>query len=82
MLARAYGSDRDEISQVIEALLRTKELVVEAAETVWKALRVYSGSSADFSDCLIERTCHEAQCQYTMTFDAKAAKVAGMRLVS
>ncbi|AKM04280.1 MULTISPECIES: PIN domain-containing protein [Burkholderia] len=82
VLARAYGSDRDEIAQVIEALLRTKELVVEAAETVWKALRVYSGSSADFSDCLIERTCHEAQCQYTMTFDAKAAKVAGMRLVS
>ncbi|CAM2169880.1 hypothetical protein C7S14_2729 [Burkholderia cepacia] len=31
---------------------------------------------------LIERTCHDAQCQYTMTFDAKAAKVAGMRLVS
>ncbi|MCW0008428.1 type II toxin-antitoxin system VapC family toxin, partial [Burkholderia pseudomallei] len=47
VLARAYDAERDEITQVIEALLRTKELVIESAETVWKALRLYSGSSAD-----------------------------------
>ncbi|MGZ2748071.1 PIN domain-containing protein [Burkholderia stagnalis] len=81
VLARAYDAERDEIAQVVEALLRTKELVIESAETVWKALRLYAGSSADFSDCLIERTCHEMQCECTMTFDTKAAKVAGMRLV-
>jgi predicted nucleic-acid-binding protein len=81
VLGRAYGAERAEIAQVIETLLRTKELVVESAETVWKALRLYAGSSADFADCLIERTCHEAQCEYTATFDTKAAKTAGMRLI-
>lgn len=81
VLGRAYGTDRNEIAQVIETLLRTKELVVEAAETVWKALRLYAGSPADFTACLIERTCHEAQCEYTATFDAKAARVTGMRLL-
>lgn len=81
VLGRAYGVERVEIAQVIETLLRTKEVVVEAAETVWKALRLYAGSSADFADCLMERACHEAQCEYTATFDIKAAKAAGMRLI-
>ncbi|AOJ09675.1 PIN domain-containing protein [Burkholderia mayonis] len=81
VLGRAYGVERAEIAQVIETLLRTKEVAVEAAETVWKALRLYAGSSADFADCLIERACHEAQCEYTVTFDVKAAKAAGMHLI-
>jgi predicted nucleic-acid-binding protein len=81
VLGRAYGVGRVEIAQVIETLLRTKEVVVEAAETVWKALRLYAGSSADFADCLMERACHEAQCEYTATFDIKAAKTTGMRLI-
>lgn len=81
VLGRAYGLERAEIAQVVETLLRTKELVVESTETVWKALRLYMGASADFADCLIERACHEAQCEYTATFDTKAAKTAGMRIV-
>lgn len=81
VLGRAYDAGRDEIAHVIETVLRTRELVVEAAETVWKALRLYAASSADFADCLIERACHEAQCEYTVTFDTKAAKTAGMRLI-
>jgi len=81
VLARAYDTGREDIAQVIETLLRTKELVVEASETVWKALRLYAGTSADFADCLIERACHDAQCEYTATFDVKAAKTAGLRLI-
>ncbi|WP_316151286.1 type II toxin-antitoxin system VapC family toxin [Cupriavidus sp. BIC8F] len=81
VLGRAYGTDRDQIAQVIETLLRTKELVIEAAATVWRALRLYAASSADFADCLIERACHEAQCEYTATFDTKAVKITGMRLI-
>jgi predicted nucleic-acid-binding protein len=81
VLARAYGLERAEIAQVIETALRTKELLIEAAETVWKALRLFTASSADFADCLIERTCHKAGCDYTATFDKTAAKTAGMRLI-
>jgi predicted nucleic-acid-binding protein len=81
VLSRAYRIERAEIARVIETLLRTKEITVESAETVWKALRLYTDSSADFADCLIERTCHDAQCEYTATFDIKAAKATGMRLV-
>ncbi|WP_321818078.1 MULTISPECIES: type II toxin-antitoxin system VapC family toxin [unclassified Paraburkholderia] len=81
VLARAYELGRDEIVHVIETVLRARELIVEAAETVWKAVRLYAGSSADFADCLIERRCHDAQCEYTVTFDSKAAKTANMKLI-
>jgi predicted nucleic-acid-binding protein len=40
VLSSLYAADRDQIAKVVEGLLRTKELSVEAAETVWKALRV------------------------------------------
>jgi predicted nucleic-acid-binding protein len=81
VLARAYRLERAEIAQVIETALRTKELLIEAAETVWKALRLFTTSSADFADCLIERACHKAGCDYTATFDKTASRTAGMRLI-
>jgi predicted nucleic-acid-binding protein len=81
VLSKCYDAQREDIVRVIETLLRTKELAVEASETVWKALRAFASSSADFADCLIERACHAAQCEYTATFDTKAAMSAGLRLI-
>ena len=81
VLGLAYDAPRSSIVEVVETLLRTKEIHVEAAETVWKAVRLYAASTADFADCLIERTGHEALCEYTATFDVKAAKATGMRLI-
>lgn len=39
-------------------------------------------SNPHFADCLIERSAHRANCAHMMTFDEKAAKTAGMRLLS
>lgn len=79
VLQSCYQATKSEIVDVLETLLRTKELVVERAEVVWQALRRFSDSKADFADCLIERCAHAAECEYTVTFDSKAAKTAGMR---
>jgi predicted nucleic-acid-binding protein len=80
VLQSCYLAKRPEVAQVLEQLLRSKELVVERAELVWQALRRFSASRADFADCLIERCAHSADCQYTATFD-KSAAAAGMRLI-
>jgi predicted nucleic-acid-binding protein len=56
-------------------------LVVEGAETIWKALRLFVRSTADFADCLVERSAAAAGCVRTMTFDRGAAKICGMALV-
>ena len=59
-----------------------KELVVERAEIVWKALRIFQTANVDFADCLIERSAAAAGCEKTMTFDRGAAKIAGMTLLA
>jgi predicted nucleic-acid-binding protein len=81
VLAISYRYQKKEIEQVMENLLRSKELVLERAEIVSQALRMFRGGGADFADYLIERCAHAAECQYTLTFDEKAATVAGMRLL-
>ena len=55
VLGSAYNLDRQQVADAFVALLRTKEIVVECTETVWKATRTFQTSSADFADCLIER---------------------------
>ncbi|WP_429343504.1 PIN domain-containing protein [Paraburkholderia sp. GAS42] len=82
VLGRSYGVERDQMKDIIESMLGTKELVIEGADTVRKALRVFAASDkADFADCLIERSGHVAQCEYTATFDVTASKVVGMMLI-
>lgn len=81
VLSGRYNADRDRLRQIVETLLRTKELQLEKADTVWRALRLFASSKADFADCLIERSSFDAKCEYTITFDTTAAKTAGMRLL-
>ena len=81
VLSAAYNMKRAQIDQVLDTLLRTKELIVDRAEQVLKAQRAFNSSSADFADCLIERIAASAGCAKTMTFDVGAAKAAGMTLI-
>jgi predicted nucleic-acid-binding protein len=81
VLEDSYRFKKNEIEQVLETLLRSKELVIDRAEIVWQALRRFSASRADFVDCLIERCGHAAECQYTVTFDQNAVSAAGMKLL-
>ena len=81
VLSGAFGLQRAQIAEAVEALLRSKEMVVERAETVWQALRLFRAGSADFADGLIERSAAAAGCERTMTFDRAAVKGCGMLLV-
>ena len=81
VLEECYRTAKNEAVAVLERILRTKQLVVEDAETVWKAVRLFATSKADFADCLIERFAAAHECKYTATFDKAAAK-AGMRLIA
>ncbi|HZT02222.1 MAG TPA: type II toxin-antitoxin system VapC family toxin [Steroidobacteraceae bacterium] len=81
VLTSCYDLTREQVAQVLDALLRAKEIVLERAEQVSQALRTFSAGGADFADCLIERTAATAGCEQTMTFDTGAAKFAGMALI-
>ncbi len=75
-----YDASRDDISKIVAQLLRSKQILVEEAESVWQAVRMFTASKADFTDCLIERLCHARGCDGIVTFDKAAAK-AGMALL-
>jgi predicted nucleic-acid-binding protein len=82
VLKISYHFTNKEIALALEGLLRSKELVIERAEIVSHALHKFRYGHAGFTDCLIERCGHAADCEHTVTFDKKAASGAGMRLIS
>ena len=84
VLSSCYGLSGEQVAQALEALLRTKQLVVERADQLARALRIFATGKADLADCLIERTCASEGCTRTMTFYAhsvrsSAARVGGVR---
>lgn len=81
VLTSCYELTGEQVGQALEAVLRTKSFLVERADQVMRALRVFAGGRADFADCLIERSASGAGCTQTMTFDVGASKHAGMTLI-
>jgi predicted nucleic-acid-binding protein len=82
VLSGSYGLARAQLAAVLEALLRAKELVIDRAALVSQAADRHARAGADFADALVERIAASEGCSTTLTFDAGAAKSAGMTLVS
>lgn len=82
VLSFSYDLSRAQVAAALDAIVRTKQFKIEAADQVVRALRVFKAGKADFADCLIERSAAQAGCLRTMTFDVGAAKHAGMTLVT
>jgi len=76
-----YGQDRSAIARVIEQLLQVGQLEVMKPSIVWKALKDYEKSNADFPDHLVARVNESVGCKATVTFDRKASKQPGFELL-
>ena len=81
VLTSCYDLSGHQVKQALEVLLRTKQIIVDRADQVLRALRVFDDGKADFADCLIERIAVSAGCEQTMTFDVGAVKHAGMTFI-
>ena len=73
VLASNYRLGRPALAEGIVGLLTAPQLTVEQSDVVWRALRAYLGSKADFSDALIVELGRDAGCAKTVTFDRQAA---------
>lgn len=82
VLSSSYRLTREQQVEALDLLLRSREIVVDRADLVLQAQRRFARGGADFGDCLIERIAQAQGCRTTMTFDAAAAKAAGMTLVA
>lgn len=67
---------------VKKGLLGSRQIHVQSTEVVWKALRAWQGSAADFSDALIGELAIAEGADKTVTFDKAAAKLATFELLS
>ncbi|MEO5694063.1 MAG: hypothetical protein ABIQ72_13140, partial [Usitatibacter sp.] len=81
-LKECYGADRARIRAVVEGLLGTKQIKVESAELVWKALRAWQDSTADFSDAVIGQVAVAEGAKKIVTFDKAAAKLPSFELLA
>ena len=81
VLDTSYELTRAQVAQALDGLIRAKQLKIESADQVARALRVFKEGKSDFADCLIERSANSAGCEKTITFDVSASKHAGMTLI-
>ena len=81
VLESSFELDREQVALAVSGLLEARELIVDRAPCVAQAVRAYRRGKADFADTLIERISKDAGCEATLTFDARAARDAGMRLI-
>jgi predicted nucleic-acid-binding protein len=81
-LRKIYGYERLQIAAAIRGLLDVSELEVESADEMHSAVADFEKSTAGFADCLLARTNASAGCEHTITFDRKAAKLPGFKLLA
>lgn len=81
VLSRGYKYTRDEVATVIGQLLKTAEFELEDNACVRRTLRVYEEQGGDFPDALIAGRNAAAGAAPTHTFDQRAAKQQGFKLL-
>jgi predicted nucleic-acid-binding protein len=68
-----YRASRTAIADIVEGLPTAPQLMMERTDVLWRALKAYRDSKADFSDAVIVELGAEAGCSKTVTFDLQAA---------
>ena len=81
VLERAYGYSRSEIAGALDGLLSATELVIEAADDVGPALELYRNDGFGFADLMIVAAARRVGAAELVTFDRKAARLPGVRLL-
>jgi predicted nucleic-acid-binding protein len=80
VLTSIYKFTKNEFIEALDALIDTKNIFFFDNGAIKKALTLYVNSSAGFTDCLIDQI-NLNQGIETITFDKKASKLKGMKLL-
>lgn len=81
VLSRAYHYSREQVAEVLNAILTCQEFQVESADLAILAWQDYLQGNADFSDYLIGRTHQRLGASHTVTFDRKASTATTFKLL-
>ncbi len=81
VLERAYGYGRAQIAGALDGLLSSTEVRIEAGDDVGSALDLYRNDGFGFADLMIAAAARRAGAAELVTFDRKAARLPGVRLL-
>ena len=73
---------KPQILSVFDLLLESYDVEIDNEKVLEQALHIYANADADFGECLFLAQYQRMGCQTMLTFDAKAARMAGVRLVA
>lgn len=82
VLESGYGYARADIAATLQRLFEIDRFRLESPVLAWQALDAYR-DGADFADALLARVNETAGCDYTASFDQRAAaRIKQMRLLT
>lgn len=82
VLRSLYEFDKPTLITAFNQLLDSRELVFQDEDIVEIAVSLYTENNTDFSDCLHIATAYVYEYTPMITFDRKAARVAGAELLA
>lgn len=82
VLETAYGYGRTQVADALVMILEVDRFEFDSPVDVAEAVRDFRKGRAEFVDCLIGRMNLFAGCSHTVTFDRKAAKLTGFKLLT
>ena len=81
VLASVYNMDEPGLNSVVERLLAARELRIEQSQLVRSALTTRAASSAGLTDILIGMVNADHGARETVSFDKRAGRLPGWRLL-
>lgn len=81
VLEDCYDATRERVRQALEGLLTSRQIVVEAHDLAWRALRAFAAGRADFSDALMGEIARANGAKTLLTFDRAAGALPGFTLL-
>lgn len=82
VLRSRYAFDKPTVLMTFTALLETQELDFQSEQALERALHLFRHGNADFADCLHSAQCSSADRAPMLSFDARAARLPGVELLS
>ena len=73
---------KPQVLSVFDLLLESYDIEIDNEKVLEQALHIYANAACDFAECLFLAQYQRMGCQTMLTFDAKAARMAGVQLVA
>ena len=81
VLRSSAKMNKAEVLNIFNLLLESYDIEIDNEKVLEQALHIYENAASDFAECLFLAQYQRLGCSTMVTFDAKAARMAGVELV-